>query len=56
LGHGRGLGTKNGDDYTIPLCRAHHDQLHGFGDEKLFLDMHGLDPVKILDDINRRMK
>lgn len=52
LGHGRGLGVKNGDDYTIPLCRQHHDELHAFGDEKLFLDMHGLDPVKILDKIN----
>jgi hypothetical protein len=54
LGQSRGLGIKNGDDYTIPLCRQHHDELHGFGDEKLFLDMHGLDPVKILDEIKRR--
>jgi hypothetical protein len=30
--------------------------LHDFGDEKLFLDMHGVDPVKVLDDINRRIK
>jgi hypothetical protein len=47
--------VKNGDDYTIPLCRKHHDELHMFGDEKLFLDMYGVDPVKILDEIKRRM-
>lgn len=52
LGHGRGLGVKNGDDYTIPLCRQHHDELHAFGDEKLFLDMYGVDAVGILDKLN----
>jgi hypothetical protein len=51
LGHSRGLGIKNGDDYTIPLCRQHHDELHMFGDEKLFLDMHGIDPVEELRKI-----
>lgn len=49
LGHARGLGIKNGDDYTIPLCRTHHDELHMFGDEQLFLDMHGLDPLQLLN-------
>lgn len=39
---------KNGDDYTIPLCRKHHDELHAFGDEKLFLDLHGIDAKLIL--------
>jgi hypothetical protein len=43
---------KNGDDFTIPLCRKHHDELHAFGDEKLFLALHGLDAVLILREIN----
>lgn len=56
LGHARGLGIKNGDDFTIPLCRTHHDELHDFGSEKLFLDMYGLDAVSILDKINGGLK
>jgi hypothetical protein len=39
---------KNGDDFTIPLCRKHHDELHAFGDEALFLALHGIDHVLIL--------
>jgi hypothetical protein len=42
---------KNGDDYTIPLCRKHHDELHMFGDEKLFLDLHGIDAKLILNQL-----
>jgi hypothetical protein len=39
---------KNGDDFTIPLCRKHHDELHAFGDEALFFALRGVDPVLIL--------
>jgi hypothetical protein len=49
IGHARAASLKNGDDYTIPLCRKHHDELHNFGDEKLFLDLHGVDATLILD-------
>ena len=48
IGHPRAAAMKNGDDYTIPLCRKHHDELHMFGDEKLFLDLHGIDAKLIL--------
>lgn len=47
VGHGRGMGIKNGDNWTIPLCREHHDQLHMFGDEKTFLDLHGIDGAEL---------
>jgi len=53
-GHGRGLGIKNGDDWTIPLCRRHHDELHAFGDEKLFLDLHGVDGVALAQSLWRK--
>lgn len=39
---------KNGDDFTIPLCRKHHEELHLFGDEALFLALHGVDHMLIL--------
>ncbi len=51
IGEQRGLGIKNSDLFTIPLCRKHHDELHSWGDEKLFLDMHGIDPVKMIQDV-----
>lgn len=48
IGHKRAAGMKNGDDFTIPLCRKHHEELHLFGDEALFLALHGIDHVLIL--------
>ena len=48
VGHKRGISVKNGDDYTIPLCRRHHDELHAMGDEKLFLDLHGVNVRELL--------
>lgn len=48
IGHMRAAAMKNGDDYTIPLCRKHHDDLHMFGDERLFLDLHGIDAKIVL--------
>lgn len=52
VGHMRAAALKNGDDFTVPLCRKHHDELHMFGDESLFLALHGIDPVLILRQIN----
>lgn len=43
---------KNGDDFTIPLCRRHHEDLHNFGDEKLFLDFHGINWQALLSKLN----
>jgi len=51
VGDARGLGIKPGDDKTIPLCRLHHDELHMYGDEKLFLDMHGIDGVALASSL-----
>lgn len=53
VGHQRGLGVKNGDNFTIPLCRLHHDELHMYGDERLFLDMHGIDGVSLANQLWR---
>lgn len=52
IGHTRAMSLKNGDDFTIPLCRKHHDELHCSGDEKLFLALHGVDVVRILQELN----
>lgn len=52
VGHARAAALKNGDDYTIPLCRLHHEELHSFGDEELFLDFHGIDWQNLLIKLN----
>lgn len=50
-GHLASAALKNGDDFTIPLCRKHHDELHAYGDENLYLSMHGIDAKLILAKI-----
>lgn len=52
VGHKRGMSVKNGDDFTVPLCRRHHEELHAMGDEKLFLDLAGVDLVEVLRQMN----
>ena len=47
-GHKRGMSIKNSDEFTIPLCRKHHEELHNFGSEALFLALHGIDHMLIL--------
>ncbi len=51
VGHLASAALKNGDDYTIPLCRKHHDELHAAGDEEIFLALHGIDAKIILGQI-----
>lgn len=36
---------KSGDEYTVPLCHACHMALHAFGDERLWWDLLGIDPL-----------
>jgi hypothetical protein len=31
---GRALGRKVSDEFTVPVCRDHHDELHRHGDER----------------------
>ncbi|HEY0218250.1 MAG TPA: Rad52/Rad22 family DNA repair protein, partial [Afipia sp.] len=37
-----GLGHKVSDEFTVPLCVTHHDQLHRHGDEQAFWTSHGV--------------
>lgn len=51
IGHPRAMSMKNSDDMCIPLCRAHHDEVHAFGDEALWLALNGIDPEEELRKI-----
>jgi hypothetical protein len=45
---GRAMGRKVSDEFTVPLCNAHHDSVHRTGDEPAWWARHGIiDPLKI---------
>jgi hypothetical protein len=41
----RALGRKVSDEFTVPLCRGHHRELHRHGDEAAWWRKLGLDPA-----------
>jgi hypothetical protein len=41
----RALGRKPSDEFTVPLCRGHHRELHRYGDEAGWWSKSGLDPL-----------
>jgi hypothetical protein len=43
----RALGRKVSDEYTVPVCRLHHRELHRYGDEASWWAAIGLDPIPI---------
>jgi hypothetical protein len=43
----RALGRKVSDEFTVPVCRAHHRELHRHGNEKAWWEGIGLDPLPI---------
>jgi hypothetical protein len=42
---GRALSRKVSDEFTVPLCRGHHRELHRHGDETAWWQKLGLDPT-----------
>jgi ERF superfamily len=41
----RALGRKVSDEFTVPLCRGHHREVHRCGDEAAWWQNAGLDPA-----------
>jgi hypothetical protein len=41
----RALGRKVSDEFTVPLCRAHHREVHRCGNEGLWWQNTGTDPL-----------
>jgi hypothetical protein len=42
----RALGRKVSDEFTVPLCRGHHREVHRHGDEAAWWSNAGIDPTK----------
>jgi hypothetical protein len=43
----RALGLKVSDEFTVPLCRGHHRQLHQAGNEETWWKSLNIDPLTI---------
>jgi hypothetical protein len=41
----RALSRKVSDEFTVPLCRGHHRELHRHGDEAAWWSRAGIDPL-----------
>ena len=47
----RALGRKVSDEFTVPLCRGHHHELHRHGDELAWWGKRGIEPVAAARDL-----
>ena len=52
----RALSRKVSDEYTVPVCRAHHRELHRFGDEASWWVGVNIDPLPIALQLWRRSR
>jgi hypothetical protein len=52
----RALGRKVSDEYTVPVCRLHHHELHRYGDESSWWAGVAIDPFPIALDLWRRSR
>jgi ERF superfamily len=43
----RALGRRVSDEFTVPLCRVHHRELHCQGDERAWWNKANIDPMPI---------
>jgi hypothetical protein len=43
----RAMGRKVSDRFTVPICRLHHRELHRRGNERVWWESQGIDPLVI---------
>jgi hypothetical protein len=49
----RALGRKVSDEFTVPLCRGHHRELHRCGDEAAWWGKVGVEPLHVANALWR---
>jgi hypothetical protein len=47
----RAMSKKVSDEFTVPICRTHHRQLHHAGDEASWWNDLGIDPLPIAQEL-----
>ena len=47
----RAIGLKVSDEFTVPLCRVHHRQLHQVGNEKAWWEGFKIDPLDVANGL-----
>ncbi|MBR0713093.1 ERF family protein [Bradyrhizobium liaoningense] len=47
----RALGRKVSDEFTVPLCRAHHEELHRHGNERAWWSNLQIAPLPVAQDL-----
>ena len=47
----RAIGLKVSDEFTVPLCRGHHRQLHQAGDEIVWWQKFNLKPLEVAREL-----
>jgi hypothetical protein len=52
----RAMGRKVSDEFTVPLCRLHHRELHRVGDERVWWNTLKIDPLPIALTLWRRAR
>ena len=52
----RALGRKVSDEYTVPVCRLHHRELHRYGDEASWWAITSIDPLPIALELWKRSR
>ena len=52
----RALGRKASDEFAVPLCRSHHRAVHRAGDEKVWWEQAGIDPIKVARELWKRTR
>jgi DNA recombination protein Rad52 len=46
-----GLSIKVSDEFAVPLCSVHHDELHRSATERKWWESHGIDPLLVADKL-----
>jgi hypothetical protein len=52
----RALGRKVSDEFTVPLCRTHHRQVHRNGNEARWWQQSGIDPLRAAESFWRQTR
>jgi hypothetical protein len=50
----RALGRKVSDEFTVPLCRGHHREVHRYGDEAAWWAKAGVEPLRAANALWRK--